>query len=113
MDRSLSTNTGHSATSPTRRRGSPSEMRGLGTLAAVGIGWLALAGPADAVQLRGAMLTPNWSAQESPFGRTPDQQRAEIAAVAKMGGNVVRLDLDWARLQPDGRIDEAYQAQLD
>src|SRR5829696_3925933 len=114
MDRSLSTNTGHSATSPTRRRGSPSEMRWLGTLAAVGIGWLALAGPADAVQLRGATLTPNWSVRESRMHMSPDEQRGEIAAVAAMGGNVVRMDLDWARLQgDDGRIDSAYQAQLD
>jgi Cellulase (glycosyl hydrolase family 5) len=74
---------------------------------------LALAGSADAVQLRGAVLTPNWSAQESRFGMTPDQQRAEIAAVAQMGGNVVRLHVDWPRLQPDGRIDAEYQAQLD
>lgn len=77
-----------------------------------GVGLLALAGPASAAQLRGAMLTPNWSSP-GRSAMTPDQQRGEIAAVAKMGGNVVRLDVDWAALQSDGRIDPAYQGQLD
>jgi cellulase (glycosyl hydrolase family 5) len=74
---------------------------------------LALTGSAEGGQLRGAMLTPNWSAQGSRFEMTPAQQRGEIAAVAQMGGNVVRLHVDWAALQPDGEVDPAYQAQLD
>jgi hypothetical protein len=75
---------------------------------------LVVASPASAgKQLRGAMLTPNWSAQGTPFEMTPAQQQAEIAAVARMGGNVVRLHVDWARLQSDGGIDVTYQSQLD
>src|SRR4051794_4814420 len=80
---------------------------------AVPVWLLALAGTAGAAQLRGAMLTPNWSVQGSTMYMTPGQQRGEIAAVARMGGNVVRLPVDWAELQPDGRIDAMYQAQLD
>jgi hypothetical protein len=75
--------------------------------------WLAPPEPAPALQLRGVVLTPNWSAHESPFVMTPEEQRAEIAGVLRMGGNVVRLHVDWPRLQPDGRIDGEYQAQLD
>jgi hypothetical protein len=70
-------------------------------------------GTAHAAQLRGVVLTPNWSAQGTVFATTPEQQRAEIASVAQIGGNVVRLNVDWTRLQPDGQIDGAYQAQLD
>ena len=88
-------------------------MRRLVALALIGIGGLMLAGPASAAQLRGAMLTPNWSVEDSPFRMTPEQQRGEIAAVARMGGNVVRLPVDWASLQPNGLVDAAYQAQLD
>jgi hypothetical protein len=74
---------------------------------------LALTGSAEGGQLRGAMLTPNWSAQGSRFAMTPDQQRGEIASVAQMGGNVVRLHVDWAALQPTGAVDPVYQSQLD
>jgi hypothetical protein len=66
-------------------------------------------------QLRGAMVTPNWSTQDSLFTITPDQQRAEIAAVAAMGGNLIRFHLDWSQLVPNlfKGIDESYQARVD
>ena len=66
-------------------------------------------------QLRGAMVTPNWSVQDSLFTTTPEQQRAEIAAVAAMGGNLIRFHLDWSRLVPNlfKGVDESYQARVD
>jgi hypothetical protein len=74
---------------------------------------LVLASPASAAQLRGVTLTPNWFAQGTVFAMTSEDQRAEIARAARMGSNVVRLHVDWPGLQPDGQIDDAYQAQLD
>jgi hypothetical protein len=66
-------------------------------------------------QLRGTMVTPNWSVQNSLFTITPEQQRAEIAAVAAMGGNLIRFHLDWSRLAPDPFIgvDKGYQDRVD
>src|SRR5690349_472828 len=66
-------------------------------------------------QLRGAMVTPNWSVQDSLFTTTPEQQRAEIAQVAAMGGNVIRFHLDWSQLMPDAvmRVDQGYQDRVD
>lgn len=55
---------------------------------------------APAQQLRGAMVTPNWSIANSPFLRSADQQRAEIQDVCRMGGNLIRLHVDWSQLQP-------------
>jgi hypothetical protein len=53
-----------------------------------------------APQLRGAMITPNWSIPDSPFARSPDQQRAEIQDLCSMGGDLIRLHVDWSQLQP-------------
>ena len=66
-------------------------------------------------QLRGAMITPNWSTQDSLFTITPEQQRDEIAAVAAMGGDLIRFHLDWSRLMPDAlmRVDQSYQDRVD
>ena len=66
-------------------------------------------------QLRGTMITPNWSTQDSLFTITPEQQRAEIAAVAAMGGDLIRFHLDWSRLMPDSfmRVDQSYQDRVD
>jgi hypothetical protein len=55
---------------------------------------------APARQLRGAMVTPNWSIAGSPFLRSADQQRAEIQDVCRMGGDLIRLHVDWSQLQP-------------
>ena len=66
-------------------------------------------------QLRGAMVTPNWSIQDSLFTVTPEQQRAEIAAVAAMGGNLIRFHVDWSQFMPDAfmRVDQSYQDRVD
>src|SRR5690349_942279 len=66
-------------------------------------------------QLRGAMVTPNWSVEGSPFTTTPEQQRAEIAQVAAMGGNLIRFHVDWSRLMPDARmqVDQSYLERVD
>ena len=70
---------------------------------------------ASSRQLRGAMVTPNWSTQDSLFTTTPEQQRAEIAQVAAMGGNLIRFHLDWSQLMPDAsmRVDQGYQERVD
>ena len=61
------------------------------------------------------MVTPNWSVPGSLFSTTPEQQRAEIALVAAMGGNLIRFHVDWSRLMPDTfmRVDQAYQDRVD
>ncbi len=61
------------------------------------------------------MVTPNWSAKDSLFAMTPEQQRAEIAHVAAMGGNLIRFHPDWSQLVPDAfmRVDQGYQARVD
>lgn len=72
-------------------------------------------------QLRGAMITPNWSISDSPFARSADQQYAEIRDVCSMGGDLVRLHVDWSQLQPGGGeqerppggYDPAYVNRLD
>src|SRR5262245_28569491 len=66
-------------------------------------------------QLRGAMVTPNWSVEGSPFTTTPEQQRAEIAQVAAMGGNLIRFHVDWSRLMPDAfmQVDRDYLRRVD
>src|SRR5262245_60597216 len=66
-------------------------------------------------QLRGAMVTPNWSVQESLFATTPEQQRAEIAQVAAKGGDLIRFHVDWSRLMPDAvmRVDQGYLDRVD
>ena len=51
-------------------------------------------------QLRGVMLTPNWSIAGSPFERTADQQQSEISDACSMGANLIRLHVDWSQLQP-------------
>src|SRR5262245_4907332 len=72
-------------------------------------------GQAGSRQLRGAMVTPNWSVQDSLFTTTPEQQRTEIAQVAAMGGNLIRFHVDWSRLMPDAfmRVDQAYLNRVD
>jgi hypothetical protein len=57
-------------------------------------------GHTHATQLRGAMVTPNWSIDGSPFERSAEQQFLEIADVCGMGGNLIRLHVDWSQLQP-------------
>jgi polysaccharide biosynthesis protein PslG len=61
------------------------------------------------------MVTPNWSTQDSLFTITPEKQRAEIAAVAAMGGNLIRFHVDWAQLTPNllQGVDQSYQARID
>jgi hypothetical protein len=59
------------------------------------------------------MVTPNWSIESSVFTVTPEQQRAEIAALAAMGGNLIRFHLDWSQLQPGLAVDHNYQARVD
>ena len=46
------------------------------------------------------MITPNWSIAGTPFARTAAQQQAEIEDVCSMGGNLIRLHVDWSQLQP-------------
>jgi polysaccharide biosynthesis protein PslG len=66
-------------------------------------------------QLRGAMVTPNWSIESSLFAITPEQQRAEIADVAAMGGRLIRFHVDWSQLVPNlfAGVDQSYQARVD
>lgn len=66
-------------------------------------------------QLRGAMVTPNWSIQNSLFAITPEQQRAEIADVAAMGGDLIRFHVDWSQLAQDlfAGVDQGYQSRVD
>src|SRR5262245_7349145 len=66
-------------------------------------------------QLRGAMVTPNWSVQDSLFTTTPEQQRGEIAQVAARGGNLIRFHVDWSRLMPDAfmQVDKGYLNRVD
>lgn len=61
------------------------------------------------------MVTPNWSTQNSLFTIPPEEQRAEIAAVAAMGGDVIRFHVDWAQLVPSlvQGVDLSYQARVD
>jgi hypothetical protein len=75
-----------------------------------------------APQLRGAMITPNWSIAGSAFARSADQQRAEIQDVCSMGGDLIRVHVDWSQLQPGtsgptgrlpGDYDPGYVARLD
>jgi polysaccharide biosynthesis protein PslG len=68
--------------------------------------------PEPAPQLRGAMITPNWSIRGSAFESRPDQLQYEIHAVCRMGGDLIRVHVDWSQLQP-GEYDAAYLAQLD
>src|SRR5213079_591938 len=51
-------------------------------------------------QLRGAMITPNWSIAGTLFARSAEQQRTEIHDVCSMGGDLIRLHVDWSQLQP-------------
>jgi hypothetical protein len=63
-------------------------------------------------QLRGAMLTPNWSVDGSPFLFNEAQQRTELENVCVMGGNLVRFHVDWSQLEPAG-LDPSYLARMD
>jgi hypothetical protein len=63
-------------------------------------------------QLRGAMLTPNWSVAGTPFAMTGTQQYMEVKNVCHMGGDLVRFSVDWSQLQPRD-VDQAYLGRID
>lgn len=63
-------------------------------------------------QLRGAMITPNYSARGTPFAMTGSQQHAELQNVCSMGGNLIRFQVDWSQLQPSD-YDPGYLARMD
>ena len=46
------------------------------------------------------MVTPNWSIAGTVFARSAEQQQTEIQDVCSMGGNLIRLHVDWSQLQP-------------
>jgi hypothetical protein len=72
-------------------------------------------------QLRGAMITPNWSIPGTPFTFNAEQQRTEIRDVCNMGGDLIRVHVDWSQLQPGGHetiphppsYDPSYLERLD
>src|SRR5262245_14147250 len=68
--------------------------------------------PSQPDQLRGAMLTPNWSVSRSPFAMTGAQQYAEVRHVCSMGGDLLRFSVDWSQLQP-GDVNQGYLARVD
>jgi len=57
-------------------------------------------GQAHPGQLRGAVITPNWSIAGTPFARSAEEQWSEMADLCSMRGNLVRLHVDWSQLQP-------------
>lgn len=68
--------------------------------------------PGKVRQLRGAMLTPNWSVEGSPFLFNAAQQRTELENVCVMGGNLVRFHVDWSELEP-AAYDPSYLTRMD
>ena len=70
-------------------------------------------GTASAAQLRGAVLTPNFQ-WPPPNGVTVTQSDRETKAACDLGSTVMRVVVNWARLEPGpGQFDPRYVARVD
>ena len=70
-------------------------------------------GPATASQLRGAVLTPNFQ-WPPPNGVTDGQSDRETQAACALGATVMRVVVNWARLEPGpGQFDPRYVGRVD